>query len=71
MQIPVIPAGSASDTHIRLAQTMMASTLTPAGVRPPDGGTIMMTANAIHATTKPLMTLDGFFPEARMLSARY
>jgi len=68
MLMPVMPTGIASDTHMMLAQTTMASTIMPSGLRPAGvGSTHRISANAIHASAKPIRVRAGLRPLSRML----
>ena len=55
MEMPVMPVGMASLTHMTLAQSTMPSTAMPLWVRPGKGGsTVQKRKKSAQAMTKPV-----------------
>ena len=71
MEMPVMPAGMASLTHMMLAQTTMPRTAIPSGVRPGNGLSIpQKRMKASHARINPAKALQGVLPDLRTFSQR-
>lgn len=61
---PETPGGTHSNTHIRHAHTITASTACPSGFKPSSGGMLRMMKSAAQAMTNPAHVLPGDRPES-------